>query len=74
MHENEQSYRPCMRMDNSPMREDEPTMGRMAQWREWRVPWNDGGGCFPFQREGQPTGGVCVWERTDSPATLHSHP
>ena len=22
--------------------------------------------------EGQPAGGVCVWARTDSPATLHS--
>ena len=34
-------------------------------------PWSDGGGGFP-KREGQPAGGVCLWERTDSPATLHS--
>ena len=27
---------------------------------------------FSYQREGQPAGGVCVWERIDSLATLHS--
>ena len=48
------------------------------QWREWHSgengesAWSDGGGGFPCQREGQPAGGVCVWERTDSLATLHS--
>ena len=47
------------------------------KWREWHSgesgesAWSDGGGGFP-KREGQPIGGVCVWERTDSPATLHS--
>ena len=27
---------------------------------------------FSFQCEGQPVGGVCMWARTDNPATLHS--
>jgi len=27
---------------------------------------------FFYHREGQPVGGVCMWARTDSPATLHS--
>ena len=34
--------------------------------------WSDGGGGFPCQHEVQPAGGVCVWARADSPATLHS--
>ena len=56
-------YRPCVRM-NRPGKE----------WRSGEggeSAWSDGGGGF-CQREGQPAGGVCVWARTDSPATLHS--
>ena len=63
MCEDEQNYRPCMRMNR--------------QWREWHsgesgeFAWSDGGGGFP-KCEGQPVGGVCVWARTDRTATLHS--
>ena len=39
--------------------------------KEWRCGYGSGG-CLPTW--GQPAGGVCMWARTDSPATLHSQP
>ena len=50
------------------MSEDELTMERMAYWREW----NEGRSHSSAHREVQSASGVCVWARTDSPATLHS--
>ena len=34
--------------------------------------WSDGGGGFLANVRPQPAGGVCMWARTDSPATPHS--
>ena len=45
----------------------------MQSWSEWNnggSAWSDGV-VVSCHREGQPGGGVCVWERIDSLAILH---
>ena len=54
--------------------EDEQTLERMHSSGESEASTRVMVVVFACHHEVNHTGGVCVWARTDSPATLHSQP